>query len=285
MILCKARKIFAVVFAAAVVLTFNACGDSSVPTNSNATTNRSVTENKNVTNKEYVLSCFGDQYLGLYTGEFSNGMPNGEGNLNAETSYGNIYMSGTWVDGKLNGNGKFEAYDVEVEYGESVIKIDAIYDGEWKNGLLDGNNCKAEAKTKLYGQIVETTKESGTFSKGMLTEGKQVVVSNDGNTYTYEGTFEDGVIWSGTEHIDYADGIKWDFNGSFSNGDMWNGTLTETLKNGTTRQTTITNGEPEDKGMLGKAWDGLKGAWDWSKPVVGPVFDEIKDELVNEILN
>lgn len=288
MILCKTRKIFAVVFAAVIVLTFNACGDSSTPTNSYAPANPnlSVTENKNVSDKEYVTTIYGENFSGHYTGEWSNNMPNGEGTFKGtfqeEDLFASVSVTGTWVDGKLNGTAKLTANDKNEDEKE---ERDSTYEGEWKNGCLDGNNCKFVRKHKYAGQIYATEEQSGKFSQGLLTEGKQVVVSYDGNTYTYDGTFENGLIWNGTKHIDCNDGTKLDFNGSFSNGAMWNGTLTETLKNGTTRQTTVTNGEPEDKGILGNAWDGLKGFWDWTKPVTGPIADEIKDRFINGLFN
>lgn len=127
----------------------------------------------------------GRAYNGFYSGEIKGNTPNGTGSFTSENKDKYFEYTGTWLDGKLKGEGQLNSNDIiahlsEVdrkgEYNGSVVDgvfcgqgtfsattddgIDYTYEGEWKDGKWDGQG------KQIYHNSEDLANHLGTFRNG-----------------------------------------------------------------------------------------------------------------------
>ena len=181
----------------------------------------------------------------IYTGEWSNGAPNGYGTAVFENGY--VY-EGYWKDGASNGYGTETGYD---ENG----KVTNIYEGDWKDGYPHGHGTQTSYHTNGrdvyiyegefkngerngYGTETgydENGKVMGIYEgewKNYKRDGYGIETSYDENgtiTWRREGEFKNDMAnGRGTETGYYENGIiEWSYVGEYKDGNR-NGYFTET---------------------------------------------------------
>ena len=154
----------------------------------------------------------------IYTGEVSNGKPNGNGTgvyPGNGTNYDGTYK-GAWKDGNRNGYGTHE-WTVGDKYegnwlndnkngtGTYTWRNGDKYVGEWRNDLKHGTGTLT---------LADGSKYVGGF-KDDLMDGTGTLTLPGG--YKYEGGFKDGYM-SGTGTYTWPDGSK--YVGEWKNGQM-----------------------------------------------------------------
>ncbi|MCM1141636.1 MAG: AHH domain-containing protein [Muribaculum sp.] len=178
----------------------------------------------------------------FYEGSMVDNLPTGIGNLTVED---HSYYTGNWVDGKRAGIGELYYINGDSYIGEwdndqfdGVGKYvynssHASYDGEWKEGLQDGQGYYRSPAFAYRGE----------WEKGWM-DGEGTLAFKNGDKY--EGTFHENVI----------DGIgKYTFkNGNFYEGEFVNGQMSGLgvfhFKNGTTFEGEFLNGKIYGDGTL-----------------------------------
>lgn len=103
----------------------------------------------------------GETYVGSYSGEAVDGVPNGVGSFNASSEEGYINYTGSWTDGIFSGEGYLESDLYVVHFLGDVDRM-----GEYKGDVLDG-----------------LPSGSGTFT----------AVNDAGVRYTYTGEWKNGL--------------------------------------------------------------------------------------------
>lgn len=105
----------------------------------------------------------------IYTGNFSNGLPNGIGRMEYKDPQGQRTYRGHFKDGLPQGNGIMSSPDGR------------CYDGSFENGLPHGNGILHFPNKE--GRCI------GSFVNGQI-QGHGIVIKSDG--YSWEGEFENG---------------------------------------------------------------------------------------------
>jgi hypothetical protein len=235
---------------------------------------------------------FGSGISRTYTGNFENGMWNGEGTLEQVLVSGELtgtsvtgnfvngyavgkattvytYKNGTKVtykgemaDGYPNGKGKSTA---KLANGDTIVT-----EGTFVNGSCEGSNCKRTEKTPKGTDESPTLVErifEGEF-KGNEPNGKCLMTetSKDGSVCYTEGTFGNGKVEGTGSSISYqANGNVIQYEGGYSNSSLNGmGTRTVTFASGDFTQMTetgnFTNGQLEGTScsLVGYGTDGSK---------------------------
>ena len=153
----------------------------------------------------------------IYTGEWSNGAPNGYGTAVFENGY--VY-EGDWKDGQKNGYGKETGYD---ENG----KVTNIYEGDWVNGLANGHGTQ----TSYHANGKDVYVYEGEFKNGKRNGyGTETGYDENGKVITrYEGEWKDYKQNGQCKQTNYDKNgtITWSFEGELKDGNR-NGQGTET---------------------------------------------------------
>jgi len=194
---------------------------------------------KKVTDKSYVYEIAFGTLTGSYTGAWKDSMPNGEGVFTVGEPYEGIggwywnkgdTISGTFVDGLLNGRGEEKGGDYLYvgEYRNGLYngrgRIDypdgSFYEGEFKNGSFDGLGKMSYAD----GTVFDGTWEGGDF----LGEGEKVInkpfafaVGSELLDGVYTGIWKDGAP-NGKGKFASDDGVEYE--GSWERGEFVYGT-------------------------------------------------------------
>lgn len=161
-----------------------------------------------------------DMYIRTYIGEFVDGKLHGAGECIRIAKRDTFCFSGTFTEGKLWGEGRFEA-----RYAPSVdgMKVNLLYKGELQNDKPQGKGCEevsfkaikdGKLRSMLCGVKISEFVDSadaqvrieGDFKDGNLVKGK-VSISN--GTVMY-GTFEGGELAQGRLVKKYSDGSSYD---------------------------------------------------------------------------
>lgn len=178
----------------------------------------------------------------FYEGTMVDNLPTGIGNLTVEDY---SYYTGNWIDGKrtgigevyyINGDSYIGEWDNDQFDGVGKYVYDssnASYDGEWKDGLQDGQGYYRSPEFAYRGE----------WEKGWM-DGEGTLVFKNGDKY--EGTIHENII----------DGIgTYTFNnGNFYEGEFVEGQITGLgvfhFKNGTTFEGEFQNGKIYGDGTL-----------------------------------
>ena len=193
---------------------------------------------KNVTDYELTVKLHFGTHNGTYTGTLKGGKPNGVGkfvcplDINVVGS-GWVY-DGSWVDGHMQGPGKFSFDSGEIRDG--VFDMDDMVSG--KIYLTDGSIYEGETRDGII------------YGKGTLTR-------KDGTVY--EGEFKDGKF-NVRVKIFYTDGSVYE--GEFANNQM-NGRGTLLWVSGASYTGDFVNDKYHGKGVFTWA-DGSKYAGDFT---------------------
>lgn len=245
-------------------------------------------EETKVTNKPYKPGS----YDGIYTGDWKNGAPNGNGTFIAE---GHYTMSGEWLNGQLNGQGQ-----INWESG-------TVCSGNFVNGKLNGKGYQ-----KYTREDGTKTSSDGTYNDNSLVSGKMINEKPDGQVNTFEGDWgSDGKFSSGTATYEYADGSVKAMQGQFSNGGLKSGILVVKNTDGSSdvyegewnsdgkfyngkyvlyksdgsvsESGTVTNGKWVDDtdAIIGDIAQGIGDAIRDDHPIWGFILDEIGDAFKN----
>lgn len=84
----------------------------------------------------WTISYDGSEYIGTYTGEVENDIPNGEGTFSFEKDGTNFLYEGSWENGNLSGLGHLDTNNYLMHFPEFDKK--GNYSGETKNGIPEG---------------------------------------------------------------------------------------------------------------------------------------------------
>ena len=109
---------------------------------------------KTVQGEPYTFVTSEFSVKGVYTGEWKDGKPNGEGTMTMQQTdqrwdYGDTLWSANWVDGLIEGYGQWRsavdgAYDgnfvrgLKTGYGKMWFSDGTVYDGQWSEGYFMG---------------------------------------------------------------------------------------------------------------------------------------------------
>lgn len=144
-----------------------------------------LTDKIQVFEMPFSLTFDGTEYSGNYTGDLQQSLPNGEGTFKFDENDRYFTYTGSWENGQLKGNGEINSNDVvahlaEVDrkgtYNGSVVNgvfcgkasfsatnddgINYTYEGNWKNGLWDGQG------KLIYNNADDYVNSIGTFVAG-----------------------------------------------------------------------------------------------------------------------
>ncbi len=220
---------------------------------------------------------------GSYTGQLKDGKPSGHGKvtITSETFKGDTY-EGDWLNGKMNGQGRYtwadgSYYEGDVVdnlcsgYGKKVSKNGNVYEGQWKNSLPDGQGMSTDADGRVYvGQWVDGQRSGQgtmTWPNGNVYEGQweNDKINGQGTMNyadfgVYVGQWKDG-RWSGQGTMNYADGDSRE--GEFLDGFL-NG-YGKLVMDGNTYEGQFANGAFNGQGTLAyKNGDVYIGQWVYS---------------------
>lgn len=175
---------------------------------------------------EISLELLGYSFKGTYTGDVVNGAPMGKGDFvgTGEEEEGVIKSeySGTWVEGKANGEG---LVTFTRENGDV-----STWTGKWFDGQLNGQGVWK----RVYANGIITSYE-GSFSEGVRSgHGKSSAFYVDGVSEIKEGVWEgnNSLTGNGTKTINYSDGAVRVIEGAWVNGEIPVGKRTLTYTDG-----------------------------------------------------
>lgn len=132
----------------------------------------------------FVLEYNGETYVGSYSGETVDGVPNGAGSFNASSEEGYINYTGSWTDGVFSGDGYLESDLYVVHFLDGVDRM-----GEYKGDLLDGLPSGSGTFTAVNDAGVRYT-YTGEWKNGLYNGfGKATF---DAFSNVHEGNFKDG---------------------------------------------------------------------------------------------
>lgn len=153
----------------------------------------------------------GVSFSGVYTGEYLNGQPNGNGNFKSEGDLF-FYYDGTWNQGSIVGPGQLHTNNAQMNINGSLAR--AEYSGHIENGCFNGEGTisinQGDTHYTYSGNWLNNTYNG----KGMLS-----VSSAESIDYTYDGFWKEGVYdGEGTLIYDNDDIIK--YIGNFTKGEF-----------------------------------------------------------------
>ena len=191
---------------------------------------------------EYVgmeVSLGGKTYTGTYSGEAFEGIPQGNGTFTAGSE---AVYTGLWQDGVPCGQGHLEAEGISVEYmgmthtgkykgdvldgipqgdGEFSAK-DAqnylTYSGVWEAGQITGpGKVDTSCYTVVFDDVTRTGSYSGDLVKGLADgEGIFTTRNSDNELYTYTGQWKYGQ-WNGQGLWEFPESDAYTYEGTFTN--------------------------------------------------------------------
>lgn len=180
------------------------------PSTQSGTTGSKVSKKATVSNKKYKYWST----TGMYTGEWSNSMPNGKGTFTFSTENvdGEI-QSDNWVDGDVCGQ-----TNVQLVYENGNIYT---YDGIFKEGLI------FESGTKIVNyENGDCCASIGTYTEDeVLIAGEYMYMWSNGTYEYYDGKYNDsGIIKSGYKEVLNLNGTMNIYDGTYdSNGNLYDG--------------------------------------------------------------
>lgn len=126
-----------------------------------------------------------------YYGEARDDKPNGRGTIQWGTSK---QYSGDFVDGIREGSGKYIN-----EYTEDGLKHKVVYQGTWKQDQMNGNGTYTHKVTDGEGSVTMNEIQTGTFQKGLLQTGYDVIhaLADPDFSFTYTSPQETFNIMGG----------------------------------------------------------------------------------------
>ena len=147
------KKMTAIILTLAMAVTLSACGKEEVPARNGGNSNSSASQSSKVSDKAYVLDDTDGTYTGdwengmpegngkftsisndyFYNGEWINGLPHGTGELYYEKGNTQMYMNGSFFNGNPHGQGYMEKH-IYSEEGEDIIS----YKGDLSQNGMDG---------------------------------------------------------------------------------------------------------------------------------------------------
>ena len=180
------------------------------PSTQSGTTGSKVSRKATVSNKKY--KCW--SMTGIYTGEWSNSMPNGKGTFTFSTeTFDGVIQSDNWVDGDVCGQ---TSAQLVYENGDTYT-----YDGIFSEGLIleSGTKVVEYENGDCYASV-------GTYATNeVLIEGEYMYMRSN-ETYEYcDGKYSDsGVIKSGYKKILNLNGTMNVYDGTYdSYGNLYDG--------------------------------------------------------------
>lgn len=223
--------------------------------------NENVTSQKNRVQDtiDYTITQGDYVYVGTYSGEVADGVPDGSGKFEGTNSDGNsLIYTGEFEAGLRSGNGTTQRSFVDDEW------LEQTYEGEWANdkynGQGKGTNTYANGDVAVwegewvdgdfngYGtwnitfaddELLETTYEGDWANNNFNGQGKETYTYANGDVEVWEGEFVDGdFIGYGTLNITFADDelLEVTHEGEWANGTCnGKGKLTYTYANGDVR--------------------------------------------------
>lgn len=200
-----------------------------------------------VENFSTIIENNGYNYTGIYTGDVSDALSNGNGKFICDAEDSNWEYDGNFVNNIISGNGKIEDFPLSVELqdntyagtysgdvldgkpeGEGTFKyndekdISIEYNGNWRDGKMEG---KGELSSNNFCINFSQVKRIGTF-KGVTEngvangEGTFEAATDENISYTYSGGWKDGT-WNGYGEQTFEENEKGliDRKGNFSDGE------------------------------------------------------------------
>lgn len=230
---------------------------------------------RRIAEREAISPCYaatGEKLLGTYDGEFSNGLPKGEGKFYFDN--GDVYIGG-FLGGKFHGKGKLISKNGEIRY-EGDYEVGFLhgigtyyYENDNKNGYESYQGSFFRGKRQGYGVLVWKNGVSveGDFVQDLLNgngvmtwpdgaryEGAYVNGQREGNgKYTYpdgscyEGEWKAGNR-SGKGTFTYVNG--WSNIGEWRENKPYNGTFRIYIDNKLEYEGGYVNGKREGSGVL-----------------------------------
>lgn len=203
-----------------------------------------------VKGKEYTTP---EGKTGVYTGEWKDNAPNGEGAMEWES--GSTYEGG-WKDGLPDGQGKETLSDGSYYEGTFIKNVfegkgvyngadGVIFDGEWMN-----NHFASGTKTCANGDVYKGTWDidANRFSEGTVTYASGDVFEGiwdvDADCFS-EGTatYANGDVYKGTWDVDAGFFSKGTI--EYANGDFYEGDFADGYRNGQGKMTYADGGSYE----------------------------------------
>lgn len=123
-----------------------------------------------------------NEYSGIYDGSCIDGKANGKGKFVSDDS--KCIYDGEWKEGKINGEGYLECSNFVVHFKEN--DREGKYKGDVKNGTSEG---KGTFSAKNSDGVKYTY--DGEWKDGLF-EGQGIMKYDDKNHYTLKGTFKKG---------------------------------------------------------------------------------------------
>ena len=153
----------------------------------------------------------GVSFAGIYTGEYLNGQPNGNGNFKSEGELF-FYYDGTWNQGSIVGPGQLHTNNAQMNVNGSLAR--AEYSGHIENAFFNGEGTISIKQGDTHYTY------SGNWSNNIYSgEGTLSVSSADSIGYTYNGSWKDGV-YSGEGSLIYDSDDIIKYIGNFENGEF-----------------------------------------------------------------
>lgn len=193
------KKMTAIILTLAMAVTLSACGKEDAPARNGGSSNSSASQSSKVSDKAYVL----DGVDGTYTGDWENGMPEGNGKFTSINN--NYFYNGEWVNGLPHGKG-------EVYHENGSEK--AYYNGDCFNGHLQGTGY-----LEGYSDGIAIS-YSGEFSQDEM-NGAGILRYDFGSTcLILEGEFVNGEPYGRLTYNEYDTSGKLIESGIYENGEF-----------------------------------------------------------------
>ncbi len=142
---------------------------------------------KEVTEADFLLELDGVSIEGSYTGTLTQNLPNGTGRFDA----GSFVYNGSWVDGKLSGNGSITGLEMKIPYGEKTYT--GTYEGEVVDGIPQGHGIFTETEGGFAYEGMWS--DGATIGTGTVTELAYILNYNEEDFRgIYSGGVENGVL-------------------------------------------------------------------------------------------
>lgn len=222
------------------------------PSTQSGTTGNKASKKTTVTNKKYKYWST----TGVYTGEWSNGMPNGKGTFTFLTENGDgEIQSDNWVAGDVCGQADVQFVD---ENGDTYT-----YSGIFNEGLI----FESGTKVIVY-KNGDCFASIGTYTEDeVLIDGEYMYMRSNGTYKYYDGKYSDsGVIESGYKEILNLDGTMNIYDGTYdSSGNLYDG------------EYVVYNSDSSVKAS-GKYLSGLKDADKYAADLFHATGDTLREE-------